>query len=100
MAGSALTVFELEADGFTHISCWCEGCRRNKQVELSALRHRAKFVVASMTLDQLREKIRCDRCPDRPHPKSVQPWRQSDFFGPRGGRTGRQAPLLNFEMRR
>jgi hypothetical protein len=76
MAGSALTVFELEADGFTHISCWCEGCRENRQLELRSLRYRVNFVVASMTLDQLRQKLSCNRCPDRPNPASIQPWRQ------------------------
>lgn len=81
MAGSALTVFELEADGFTHLSCFCEGCRRNKQMAIQQLRYRAGFMVAPLTLEQLRLKLRCDRCPDRPNPSSVQPWRQSDFPG-------------------
>lgn len=78
MAGSALTVFELEADGFTHLSCFCEGCRHTVLLPIPRLRHRAGFMVAPMTLAELRPKLRCQRCPDRRPPDSVQPWRQSD----------------------
>lgn len=81
MAGSALTIFELEADGFTHLSYFCEGCRRTRQITFQHLLHRAGFMVAPLTLEELRLKLRCDRCADRPNPSSVQPWRQSDISG-------------------
>lgn len=75
---NALTVFELEADGYTHISCFCEGCRHTVLMPFRRIRRKAKFIITHMTLDQLQTKFVCDRCPGRPIPKSVQPWRQSD----------------------
>lgn len=81
MAGNALTVFELEADGYTHVSCFCEGCRHTVLMPFRMIRRRAPFIITNMTLDQLQAKFTCKRCPDNPRPKSVQPWRQSDSPG-------------------
>lgn len=70
-----MPVFELEADGYTHIECQCGTCGHAARLPFWSIRRRAKRIITFMTLDELRPKFACSRCPERPAPQSIQPLR-------------------------
>lgn len=76
----ALTVFELEADGYTHAQCRCDGCGFTVLMPFRLLRLKAHFVVNNLTLAELKPKLVCERCPDRRQPSSITPWRVKDAY--------------------
>lgn len=77
------TVSQLEAEGYTHIECWCEPCRMTVMVAFSMIR-KTRPMLPAMRFDDLGAKMRCSRC-GRPATR-FSPHRQSDMPGySRGG---------------
>lgn len=72
------TVSQLEAEGYTHIECWCESCRITVQVPFAMIR-KSRPMLSAMDFDELGAKMRCSRCGGPP--VRFKPYRQSDEPG-------------------
>lgn len=72
------TVSHLEAEGYTHIECWCEACRITVQVPFVMIR-KNRPMLSAMDFGELGAKMRCSRCGGPP--ARIRPYRQSDEPG-------------------
>lgn len=55
-------VFELEADGFTHLACRCSGCGDTMTLSFGEIRSRMPSAWSS-TLDAVAPHLACRSCP-------------------------------------
>jgi hypothetical protein len=55
--------FELEADGFTHLSCTCISCGKVQLVSFAQARTKLDISIWPLTAAQIGEAMRCQRCP-------------------------------------
>jgi hypothetical protein len=74
----ASTLADLEAEGFDHLSVYCERCRGITTVWFSRLAPRWR---EGEGLSGIAARLRCERCGQRPHPKDVRPERQGEARG-------------------
>lgn len=56
-------VFELEAEGFTHIARRCSGCHTVTALSFAEVRARATGSVWAATLNELVPYLGCEACP-------------------------------------
>lgn len=76
-------VFELEAEGFTHLACRCGGCGETINLSFGDVRRRLKHGAAwSITLAEIAPKLACESCPGETAVE-VTPQRQAKVY--RGG---------------
>ena len=73
---------EFEAEGYTHIECYCPRCRVIRLRPMNWLPR----ISMGLTIAQLSERLRCGDCGGELH--SVKPWRLEDVLGKRLGRRG------------
>jgi hypothetical protein len=55
-------VFELEAEGFTHLACRCGGCGETITLSFAEVRNRTQHGSLA-SLDELAPKLACEGCP-------------------------------------
>lgn len=59
----SVPAFELEADGFTHLSCTCISCGKQQLVSFAQVRSKVlDLAVWQMTAAQIGEALRCGKC--------------------------------------
>lgn len=59
-----MLAFELEADGFTHLSFTCKSCGKVQDVSFSQIRTKIlDLAVWQMTAEQIGAALRCGKCP-------------------------------------
>ena len=72
------TIAEIEAAGFSWIAAEC--CKGTVWMPFRLIRaNHPRLPLATMTLDQVGQKLRCDRC--RGRPRRYYPARQEDAPG-------------------
>ncbi len=57
-----LPVFELEASGFTHLSCRCKACGHATALTFAQMRAQVPASAWAMTLEELAAYLGCGRC--------------------------------------
>ncbi len=71
------TVSSLKAQGFTHIECSCQRCRRTVQVPFRMIEK--KRAIDDLTLAKLAFRMPCGKCGQRI--SGYRAWRQEDSPG-------------------
>lgn len=58
-----MLAFELEADGFTHLSCTCKSCGKVQEISFAQIRTKVLDInIWQMTAEQIGEALRCGKC--------------------------------------
>lgn len=75
------TISHLEALGYAHIECRCRICKSGSTASPFKLirMKRPKWLLSTMTLDQLAAKMHCNKCGGKDF--QYNEWRQSDALG-------------------
>lgn len=66
------TVAELRDQGFTHVSVECAGCRATVATPWAMM----PAAIDELAFDEVRRRLRCRRCRQRPKVELVSPWAQ------------------------